>query len=86
MEMNEVLARAFACMLVSIDLSDDEDIDPDVATSILEPACALFGQLSEADKRTVAGLLVKEAESEDDPVRREALLNLPETMGLLDEE
>ncbi|MER7621673.1 hypothetical protein [Streptomyces sp. NPDC126503] len=86
MELDKVLARAFASLVISIDLSDDDAIDPDVATDILEPASALLDDLSDQDRRTFAGLLVELSELEEDPERRQAMADLPDVLGLLDEE
>ncbi|MDI9889366.1 hypothetical protein QMZ92_34905 [Streptomyces sp. HNM0645] len=86
MELNRVLARAFASIVVSIDLSDDDAIDPDVATDILEPASALLDDLSEQDRRAFADMLVELAELEENPERRRAMADLPDVLGLLDEE
>ncbi|MFJ6622723.1 hypothetical protein ACIQOW_34725 [Kitasatospora sp. NPDC091335] len=42
MSVNKVLAQAFFSIAVSIDLADDEGIDPDVAMGILEPPAVFF--------------------------------------------
>jgi hypothetical protein len=39
--LERILGKAFVHLVVSIDLTDDDDIDPDVATSLLEPIAAL---------------------------------------------
>ncbi|EMF00926.1 hypothetical protein J7W19_02210 [Streptomyces mobaraensis NBRC 13819 = DSM 40847] len=82
MEINKVLVRAFVSVVVSIDLSDDEDIDPDVATDILEPAAAIFRELSEEGRREVAALMLECAESEENPERKRVMIGLPEAIGL----
>lgn len=84
MELAKVLARAFASVAVSIDLTDDDDIDPDVATEILEPVNALFRDLSPEDRRTLAAMLVELSGMETDPVRQASMAQLPDDMGLLD--
>ncbi|MCX5122908.1 phage tail assembly chaperone [Streptomyces sp. NBC_00347] len=86
MELAHVLARAFSSMAVSIDLADDEDMDPDIAADIIEPAAALFKELSEDDRRALAAIIVEVSELESDPVRKRSMLNLPEEIGLLEEE
>ncbi|MEV8350684.1 hypothetical protein ACFC7A_10270 [Streptomyces niveus] len=86
MDVNKVLVRAFVSVVVSIDLTDDEDIDPDIATDILEPAAALFRDLSDEGCREVASLILECAELEANPERRRIILGLPEAIGLLDEE
>ncbi|THA23003.1 hypothetical protein E6R18_31615 [Streptomyces sp. A1277] len=86
MDVNKVLVRAFVSLVVSIDLTDDEDIDPDVATDIFEPAAALFRDLSEEGRREVTSLVLECAELEENPERRRVILGLPEAIGLLDED
>ncbi|MFJ1616817.1 hypothetical protein [Streptomyces sp. NPDC088249] len=86
MDVNKVLVRAFVSVVVSIDLTDDEDIDPDIATNILEPAAALFRDLSEEGRREVTSLILECAELEENPERRRVILGLPEAIGLLGED
>ncbi|TMR03454.1 hypothetical protein ETD83_10675 [Actinomadura soli] len=86
MDVNKVLVRAFVSLVVSIDLTDDEDIDPDIATDILEPAAALFRELTEEGRREVTSLILECAELEEDPVRKRSTLDLPGDIGLLDED
>ncbi|MFI5758760.1 hypothetical protein [Streptomyces sp. NPDC051569] len=86
MDVNKVLVRAFVSVVVSIDLTDDEDIDPDIATDILEPAAALFRNLSEEGRREVTSLVLECAELEENPERRSVILELPEAIGLLGED
>ncbi|MYZ36308.1 MULTISPECIES: hypothetical protein [unclassified Streptomyces] len=85
MDVSKVLVRAFVSVAISIDLTDDEDIDPDIATDILEPAAALFRDLSEEGRREVTSLILECAELEENPERKRAILGLPEAIGLLDE-
>ncbi|MEE1810885.1 hypothetical protein [Streptomyces sp. BE133] len=86
MDINRVLGRAFVSVVVSIDLTDDEYIDPDIATDILEPAVAYFRTLSEEGRQEVASLILECAELEENPERKRAILDLPEAIGLLDED
>lgn len=86
MDVNKVLIRAFVSVVVSIDLTDDEDIDPDIATDILEPAAALFRDLSEEGRREVISLILECAELEENSERKRAILGLPEAIGLLEED
>ncbi|MFJ8149119.1 MULTISPECIES: hypothetical protein [unclassified Streptomyces] len=86
MELTHVLVRAFSSLAVSIDLADDDDIDPDVASDIVEPVAALFRDLSEHDRRALAAIIVEVSELESDPARKRSMLELPEEIGLLEEE
>ncbi|MGE7390919.1 hypothetical protein ACQKM2_36155 [Streptomyces sp. NPDC004126] len=75
---------------MSIDLADDDDIAPDIATDIatdiIEPAAALFKELSEGDRRALAAIIVEVSKLATDPVRKGSMLNLPQEIGLLEEE
>ncbi|MEU1542049.1 hypothetical protein ABZ461_28855 [Actinacidiphila glaucinigra] len=86
MDVKKVLVSAFVSVVVSIDLTDDEDIDPDVATDILEPAAALFRDLSEDGRREMISLILECAEKEEDLERKRAILRFPEAIGLVDED
>jgi hypothetical protein len=86
MEVNKVLVHALVNIIVSIDLTDDEDIDPDIATDIIEPAAALFRDLSDEGRREVTSLVLECAELEVNPERKRAILGLPEAIGLVDED
>ncbi|MFI1652285.1 hypothetical protein ACH4XT_35875 [Streptomyces avidinii] len=69
---------------MSIDLAEDDDIDPDLATDIIEPAAALLRALSEGDRQALAAIIVEVSEFESDPVRKRSMLQLPEEIGLLE--
>ncbi|WP_030060316.1 MULTISPECIES: hypothetical protein [Streptomyces] len=84
MSVNKVLAQAFVSVAVSIDLADDEEIDPDVAMGILEPAAAFFRGLTEEDRQEVSSLILECAEQEEDSERRSVILGLPEAIGIVD--
>lgn len=86
MDLTHVLVRAFANVAVSIDLSDDEAIDPDIATEIMESVAAMFRDLPEEDCRSVAVMMVEIAELESDPERKRSMQQLPEGIGLVDED
>ncbi|MET8453362.1 hypothetical protein [Streptomyces sp. NPDC005209] len=84
MSVKKVLAQAFVSIAVSIDLADDEEIDPDVAVGLLEPAAAFFRGLTEEGRREVSSLILECAEQEEDPERRSVILELPEAIGVAD--
>ncbi|MGS2589992.1 hypothetical protein [Streptomyces hebeiensis] len=86
MAVEHILACAFASLAVSIDLADDDEIDPDVATDLVEPVAALFRDVPAEDRAALAALLRECAELETDPVRQRSMLALPEDIGLLDED
>ncbi|MFG2250975.1 hypothetical protein [Spirillospora sp. NPDC048823] len=81
--VERVLAKVIMEMVVSIDLSDDENIDPDVAASILEPVAALLQTAPIEDRQAIVELLRDCAEEEQNLERRTTALDLPEALGLL---
>jgi hypothetical protein len=84
-EVNKVLVRALATLLIAIDLSDDEEIDPDVANKITEPIVGLFRDVAASQRAEIAHMITECAALEVTEERREAILELPATMGLLDD-
>jgi hypothetical protein len=81
--LERVLGRAFMEIVISIDLSDDEDIDPDVATGLLEPVAALLQRTSGEDRRALVDLLTECAEEETVSERRMTAADLPGALGLI---
>jgi hypothetical protein len=80
--IQRILAEAFASVVVSIDLSDDEEIDPDVATKILEPVSALLVSAPRQDQIEISRLITSAAEKEENPARRDAIRGLPDALGI----
>ena len=74
---------AFMEIVISIDLTDDDDIDPDVATALLEPVAALLQDMPSEDRQYLTGLLLARAEEETSPERRATALDLPTALGLV---
>lgn len=62
--LERILAKAFMGIVVSIDLTDEDDIDPDVATSLLEPVAALLQGMAEDDRRALTDLFAECAQDE----------------------
>ncbi|GGW81704.1 hypothetical protein [Streptomyces lomondensis] len=85
MSTEQFLVKAFASLLVSIDLTDDDDLDPDVASQIVEPIAAMARDLEPPERAELASLIRTAADSETDPVRQRSMRTLPEDIGLLDE-
>lgn len=71
-------------IVVSIDLANDDDIDPDVAASLLEPVAAFLRGLAEDDRRALIDLFAECAKDEQDPDRRMAAGDLPGALGCWD--
>jgi hypothetical protein len=78
------LVKVLVEMAVSIDLSDDDDIDPDVAVGLFEPVAALLQEMSNADRRRLVELLAECAKNETDAERRAVALDIPNAFGLLE--
>ncbi|MGY5061192.1 hypothetical protein ACWDFR_45430 [Streptomyces sp. 900105755] len=81
-----MLVKALVNLIVSIDLSDEETVDSDFASSAFEDVMAAFEELSEGDRVVISQIIQSMAESESSSARREALLELPESFGLIDED
>ncbi|GIG05093.1 hypothetical protein Cco03nite_17930 [Catellatospora coxensis] len=79
------LVRAFANLLVSIDLSDEDAIPSEVGSELLGDTAGLLGDLTAEESAELIALIEQVAALETDPERREALAELPETMGLIEE-
>lgn len=86
MNTEQFLVKAFVSLLVSIDLTDDDDLDPDVASEIVEPVAGMARGLGRAERAELAFLIQAAADSETDPVRQRSMRALPEDVGLLDED
>ncbi|MQY09868.1 hypothetical protein [Actinomadura macrotermitis] len=82
-ELERVLATALMDLVVSIDLTDDDDIDPGVATTLLEPIAAHLDNTSAPTRQALSTLLTDIAQQETNPVRRSTALELPTALGLI---
>jgi len=81
-ELERILAKALMDLIISIDLSDDDDIDPDVVTKLLEPIAADLNHIGAEPKTALIALLTGLAEEETDPQRRMIALDFPSAIGL----
>ncbi|RKS76166.1 hypothetical protein BZB76_1516 [Actinomadura pelletieri DSM 43383] len=80
----EIAVQALSNLIISINLTDDEEMDPDVATSLLEPVSAILDGMDKEGMTKFADLVVRYAETEPNDIRKQALLDLPEILGFLD--
>ncbi|MFD6555006.1 hypothetical protein [Streptomyces sp. NPDC058398] len=78
------LADALANLTVSIDMTDDEDVDPDVCVPWLEDVADKLNQLSTDDRYRLAQVIREVAGREPDARRQAALLETPYHLGLED--
>lgn len=83
--MIEILVRAIVEIVASIELSDDEVINPDTASALLGDMVAILDGLSDDDRFRVAEIIRVVAATERDSRRRSVMLDLPEGLGLIDE-
>ncbi|MBB5873447.1 hypothetical protein F4553_006881 [Allocatelliglobosispora scoriae] len=82
--LTETLARALVDLIVTIDLSDDDEISPEAGSAILGDVAAALNSLSASDTDRLVNIIGEMAAEEDDPVRKETMIELPETLGLVD--
>ncbi|TDD89287.1 hypothetical protein E1293_04945 [Actinomadura darangshiensis] len=83
-DFERILARVFVEIVISIDLSDDDDIDPDVATGLLEPVAALLQEMPRADRRRLTEFMLEYANDEANAERSATALDLPTALGLVE--
>jgi hypothetical protein len=82
----EIVVGALADLIVSIDLSGEEEVNSDFAASILGDAAAAFEELSSDERARLVEIISRHAEAERNERRRNALLDLPEHLGLTEED
>ncbi|MBT2488815.1 hypothetical protein J7E96_09825 [Streptomyces sp. ISL-96] len=80
------LATAMAQLVTAIDLTDEDDVDPDLATTWFEDVADHLGRLSAEDRHRLAALFREAAMDETRPEFREAMLEVPENFGLEDDD
>ncbi|MFI6878216.1 hypothetical protein ACIBL6_32740 [Streptomyces sp. NPDC050400] len=79
------VATAMAQLITSIDMTDDDEVDPDLATRWLEDVAATFGRLSSSDRLRLAQFFRDAAEHESRAAVRASMMELPNDLGLEDE-
>lgn len=80
------LATAMAQLVTAIDMTDEDDVDPDLATTWFEDVADNLGRLSAEDRQRLAALFREAAMEETRPDFREAMLEVPENFGLEDDD
>jgi hypothetical protein len=81
-DLERLLTKALIEPVIAIDLSDDDDIDPDVATDLLEPVAALLQASPEQIRAALVALIIQSGNEEIDPARRRRALDVADAMGL----
>jgi hypothetical protein len=84
--VERVLAKAVMELIISIELTEDEEIDPDVATTIVEPVGFLLNGVPEDAREELVRLFREVAEDEENPERRAMADEFPEAIGLVAED
>ncbi|CAM5560229.1 hypothetical protein SAVIM338S_04626 [Streptomyces avidinii] len=82
--VEQVLAKAVMDLVISIEMTDDEEIDPDVSTAIVEPVGFLLNDVSPEVRQQLVRLFREAAESEDVPERHAMAVEFPEAIGLVE--
>lgn len=80
------LVKAMAQMITAIDMTTEDEVDPDLATTWFEDVAAQFDGLGNEDRRGLAQLFRQVAAEETQPRFREAMMSIPESFGLEDDE
>ncbi len=83
--VNRILLRALIDLAVSIDLTSDDEIDPETATTLLDDLAAALEDLSDADRDELLDYIEELADATKDPDRKDVLLDLPDTLALTDD-
>lgn len=81
--MDRVLAKAVMELVISIEMTDDEEIDPDVSTAIIEPVGYLLNSVSGDVRQELISLFREVAAEEENPERRAMADEFSEAMGLV---
>lgn len=80
--LTERLVMALGRLVVAIEHSNAEDIDPSMASNLIEDVSFVLDELSTPDKTYLAALFQEIAKRESHPENREGLLLLPEALRL----
>jgi hypothetical protein len=81
------MVHALVCSLVELlmflELSGEEIVDPDAAVAQLEAIAALLQELSEEERATIIDEIILIGKANPDPRAREFIIDLPGSLGLL---
>ncbi|WP_431986811.1 hypothetical protein [Streptomyces griseoflavus] len=75
-----------AQLITAIDLTSDDEVDPDLATTWFEDLADTLDRLPAAERARLADLFAAAAERETRPDVRASMARLPEDLGLDDED
>jgi hypothetical protein len=77
--------RALIDLAASIELSSDDEIEPQTATALLDDLASTLEELSDEEHDELIDLIEELAEETRDADRREVLLDLPDALGLVED-
>jgi hypothetical protein len=83
--MNEIVARALVDLVASIELTSDDELDPDLAAAWLDDVATALEDLSDPDRHDLVRLISELARTTRDENRRDVLVDLPDDLGLIEE-
>jgi hypothetical protein len=83
--VESLLTEALCGLVASIELADDDVIDPDIASTLTEPVAALLQSASRKDRDKIQELIIQASESEENPIRKEMIASIPAGFGLIEE-
>jgi hypothetical protein len=83
---DQPIIEALVNLVVSIDLTDEETVDPDFAVSAFEDMTSTLASLSDEERGRMTQVIRSLAEAEASTQRRQALLELPGHLQLVDDE
>jgi hypothetical protein len=81
--MVRTLVRSLIELLLFLELSGKEIVDPDAAVAQLEAVAALLQDLPERDRAVIIDEIISIGKANTDPRAREFIVDLPGSLGLL---
>lgn len=82
--LRDALLAAWLNLVVSLELSDDDLVDPGFVADALGDLTTDLGALASTDRALLVELIRRRAATETDPSRRAILDETPENFGLTD--
>lgn len=83
--LTRALAEALIDVLWFIDISEDEQMDPDDAVKVLEGVAHLVSTLPNDQRQELIALVTEITAAETNAARRDFLKEFPESFGLVDD-
>ena len=83
--VNDILFNVIVDAAILFELSDEEDIDPDLSVNALEQMAAELKKLPEETKHEFLEFVAELASNENDKSKAQFLVELPDSFGLMDD-